>query len=152
MTPGDYQHQLITRVAAEFEAGPAAPSAHDPEVGSALFDLANETNQIAAVEADLKSIKAARAESKDLRTLIASPAFTAEDKGKAQMGNVLRLAFPRASIGTHSLAPLDDRFRFTDTKVAVAANTISFPAGQGGREGVSIQALSSGGLSLRNDR
>ena len=49
----------------------------------ALFDLANETNQIAAVEADLKSIKTARAESQDLRTLIASPAFTAEEKGRA---------------------------------------------------------------------
>lgn len=49
----------------------------------ALFDLANETNQIPAVEADLKSIKAMRADSKDLRTLIASPAFNADDKGKA---------------------------------------------------------------------
>ena len=48
----------------------------------ALFDLASETKQIAAVEADLKSLKAALAESKDLRVLVGSPAFGAADKGK----------------------------------------------------------------------
>jgi len=48
----------------------------------ALFDLANEQQALAAVEADLKSLKAALAESRDLRVLIGSPAFSAEDKGK----------------------------------------------------------------------
>jgi len=48
----------------------------------ALFDLANEQNEVAAVEADLKSLKAAIADSRDLRVLLASPAFSAEDKGK----------------------------------------------------------------------
>ena len=48
----------------------------------ALFDLADDQNKIAAVEADLKSLKAMLADSRDLRTLLASPAFGAEDKGK----------------------------------------------------------------------
>jgi F-type H+-transporting ATPase subunit delta len=48
----------------------------------ALFDLANEQSVLAAVEADLKSLKTALAESRDLRVLVASPAFSAEDKGK----------------------------------------------------------------------
>jgi F-type H+-transporting ATPase subunit delta len=48
----------------------------------ALFDLALENNELPAIEADLKSIKAMAADSADLRTLIASPAFAAEDKGK----------------------------------------------------------------------
>jgi len=48
----------------------------------ALFDLASENKQIPAVEADLKSLKTALAESKDLRVLVGSPAFGAEDKGK----------------------------------------------------------------------
>ena len=48
----------------------------------ALFDLASENKQIAAVEADLKSLKTALAESKDLRVLVGSPAFGAADKGK----------------------------------------------------------------------
>jgi F-type H+-transporting ATPase subunit delta len=49
----------------------------------ALFDLALETKALDAVEADLKSLKTAREESDDLRRLLASPGFTAEDKGKA---------------------------------------------------------------------
>ncbi|MDE2488897.1 MAG: F0F1 ATP synthase subunit delta [Alphaproteobacteria bacterium] len=48
----------------------------------ALFDLANEQKTVAAVEADLKSLKAALAESRDLKSLLASPAFSAEDKGR----------------------------------------------------------------------
>jgi F-type H+-transporting ATPase subunit delta len=49
----------------------------------ALFDLASEQKQVAAVEADLKSLKAALADSRDLRVLIASPKFAAQDKGAA---------------------------------------------------------------------
>src|SRR4051794_8379041 len=48
----------------------------------ALFDLANEENTLAAVEADLRSLKAALAESRDLKILLASPAFPGEDKAK----------------------------------------------------------------------
>jgi F-type H+-transporting ATPase subunit delta len=48
----------------------------------ALFELAKGQGDAAAVEADLKSLKAMRADSADLRTLIASPAFDAEQKGK----------------------------------------------------------------------
>jgi F-type H+-transporting ATPase subunit delta len=49
----------------------------------ALFDLATDEKRVAAVEADLKSLKAALRESKDLRVLVGSPAFGAEAKGKA---------------------------------------------------------------------
>jgi F-type H+-transporting ATPase subunit delta len=48
----------------------------------ALFELAEQGGALAAVEADLKALKAMREESADLRTLLASPAFTAEDKGR----------------------------------------------------------------------
>ena len=48
----------------------------------ALFDLAKDQDAIAAVEADLRSLKAAMHESADLRRLLASPAFGAEDKAK----------------------------------------------------------------------
>lgn len=49
----------------------------------ALFDLALDSGALVAVEADLKSLKAAREESADLRRLMDSPAFTAEQKGEA---------------------------------------------------------------------
>ncbi len=48
----------------------------------ALFDLASDEKQVLAVEADLKSLKKALGESHDLRVLVGSPAFSAEDKGK----------------------------------------------------------------------
>ncbi|MGH6955775.1 MAG: F0F1 ATP synthase subunit delta, partial [Caulobacteraceae bacterium] len=48
----------------------------------ALFELAKSQGDAAAVEGDLKSLKAMCAESADLRTLIGSPAFGAEAKGK----------------------------------------------------------------------
>ena len=48
----------------------------------ALFDLAKDQNEVAQVEADLKSLKAAIAESRDLRVLLESPAFNSEAKGK----------------------------------------------------------------------
>jgi F-type H+-transporting ATPase subunit delta len=48
----------------------------------ALFDLATDERQVAAVEADLNSLKLALGESKDLRTLLGSPTFNAEAKAK----------------------------------------------------------------------
>jgi len=48
----------------------------------ALFDLAKDQNQVFNVEADLKSLKGAIAESRDLRVLLESPAFNAAAKGK----------------------------------------------------------------------
>jgi F-type H+-transporting ATPase subunit delta len=51
----------------------------------ALFELADEAKMVAVAEGDLRALKAMSAESADLRRLIASPAFTAEDKGKGLM-------------------------------------------------------------------
>jgi F-type H+-transporting ATPase subunit delta len=48
----------------------------------ALFDLAIETGELAAVEADLKTLKAMRAESAELRAVLASPAYPADAKGR----------------------------------------------------------------------
>ena len=49
----------------------------------ALFELSDEAKMVAVAEDDLKSLKTMSAESVDLRRLIASPAFSAEDKGRA---------------------------------------------------------------------
>lgn len=49
----------------------------------ALFELAKAQGAVAAIESDLKAFKAMRAESVDLRRLLGSPAFSAEDKTKA---------------------------------------------------------------------
>jgi F-type H+-transporting ATPase subunit delta len=49
----------------------------------ALFDLAVETGALDAIEADLKSLKAMRADSRDLRDVLSSPRFSADDKANA---------------------------------------------------------------------
>jgi F-type H+-transporting ATPase subunit delta len=48
----------------------------------ALFDLAKEQNATPQVEADLGSLRQAIADSRELRVLLESPAFSSEDKGK----------------------------------------------------------------------
>ena len=47
---------------------------------AALFDLAKDADAIDATARDVESLKALLAESADLRRLVASPAFSAEDK------------------------------------------------------------------------
>ena len=51
----------------------------------ALFDLANETGTLPAVAADIAALRRMRADSADLRSLLASPAFTAADKARAAL-------------------------------------------------------------------
>jgi F-type H+-transporting ATPase subunit delta len=49
----------------------------------ALFELASDSDRILAVEEDLKAIKQMRTESVELRRLIDSPAFNAEQRARA---------------------------------------------------------------------
>lgn len=50
---------------------------------SALFELAKEQGIVAQIEADLARFSALLDESEDLRRLVASPVFTAEEQGRA---------------------------------------------------------------------
>ncbi len=59
----------------------------------ALFDLAVESRAIEAVEADLDALAGLVRESSDLRSLIVSPRFTAEDKGKGLHAVAQRAGF-----------------------------------------------------------
>jgi F-type H+-transporting ATPase subunit delta len=59
----------------------------------ALFDLASDQKQVAAVEADLNSLKAAIADSRDLRTLLHSPTFGSEDKARGLTGIATKAKF-----------------------------------------------------------
>lgn len=58
-----------------------------------LFELTIENGNLTKVEADLKSLKAMIADSADLRRLIASPAFSAEDKGKGLVAVAVKARF-----------------------------------------------------------
>lgn len=65
---------------------PLADDSRNTDVGGryaqALFELADAQGRLPAVESDLKGLEAARAESADFRRLLASPAISAEDKGR----------------------------------------------------------------------
>ena len=50
---------------------------------SALFDLAQEQSQVAAVEQDLANIQGLLDESEDLQRLVRSPVFSADDQTRA---------------------------------------------------------------------
>ena len=49
----------------------------------ALFDLTVETDVVAEVEADLRSLRTMRAQSADLRSLLSSPVFSSDAKARA---------------------------------------------------------------------
>ena len=50
---------------------------------SALFELAKEQGSVEQIETDLKGLESLLNESEDLRRLVASPVFAAEDQGRA---------------------------------------------------------------------
>ena len=50
---------------------------------SALLETANGQGQLAAIEADIDTVQGALAESDDLRRMVRSPVFSAEDQAKA---------------------------------------------------------------------
>ena len=59
----------------------------------ALFDLAQDAGEIDAVRADLKSLKAMLASSPELRRAVTSPAYSAEDKGRALVALAVKSKF-----------------------------------------------------------
>ena len=64
----------------------------------ALFDLAKDQNKVAQVESDLVSIKTMAADSADLRTLLASPGFSAEQKAAGLNAIAARARFSPLTI------------------------------------------------------
>lgn len=65
---------------------------------SALFELANEQNQLDEVDADLGKFKAMLDQSEDLSRLVKSPAFAAEEQERA-LGAVMDWAAIGATTG-----------------------------------------------------
>lgn len=113
----------------------------------ALFDLALETGKLDAVRADLKSLKAAWAESADLRRLATSPVISAEDQGKGLAAIAASAKFETTTKNFLGLLAQNGRAR------DLAAVTTGFEAlyakhaGVVAAEVVSTQALSAAQLN-----
>ena len=67
-------------------AGDPITSGMAGRYATALFELALEHKAIDAVKADLERFEALLADSQDLRRLVGSPVFTADDQAKALKG------------------------------------------------------------------
>lgn len=70
-------HRTVGQVAEDIKASDVGQ-----RYARALFDLAEETGAVAAVEADLVALKGMYEESADLRRLLATPTFSSEAKGE----------------------------------------------------------------------
>lgn len=86
-----------------------------------LFELTIENGSLQKVEADLKSLKAMIADSADLRRLIDSPAFSAEDKGKGLAAVAKKAGFQ--ALTTKFLGVVAANGRSGDLLGAIAAFT-----------------------------
>lgn len=103
----------------------------------ALFELAQDAGATAPVEADLVSLRKAWFESADLRRLLTSPSFTADDKGaglaaiadKAKLHAITRkfLGLLAANHRAQSLVEVIDGFRrlSADKRGVVAAEVVT---------------------------
>jgi len=106
--PGGYQ------VADETKATDAGQ-----RYAQSLFELTIENGNLAKVEADLKSLKAMIADSADLRRLIESPAFSAEDKGKGLVAVAVKAKFDMLT--TKFLGLVASNGRTGDLRGAISA-------------------------------
>lgn len=106
--PGGYQ------VADETKATDAGQ-----RYAQSLFELTIENGNLQRVEADLKSLKAMIADSADLRRLIESPAFSAEDKGKGLVAVAVKAGFD--SLTTKFLGVVASNGRAADLLGAISA-------------------------------
>ena len=108
--PGGYQ------VADETKATDAGQ-----RYAQSLFELTIENGNLAKVEADLKSLKAMIADSADLRRLIETPAFSAEDKGKGLVAVAVKAEFDMLT--TKFLGLVASNGRTGDLRGAISAFT-----------------------------
>lgn len=65
----------------------------------ALFDLAKEKGELAAIAGDLKTVESLTADSEDLTRLLESPAFAREDKVKALVAVAEKAGLSKTATG-----------------------------------------------------
>ncbi|QIQ85614.1 F0F1 ATP synthase subunit delta [Erythrobacter sp.] len=86
---------------------------------AALFDLASENGTVTAVESDLETLRAALAESADLRALIGNPEISRGAQGQAMAGVAKHLGL--SPLTTNFLGVLADNRRLSKLSDMIAA-------------------------------
>lgn len=108
----------------------------------ALFDLADETQALDAVRADLASLKAAWSESADLRRLVTSPVIAADDQGKGLVAIADKAKFHPTTKKFLGLLAQNGRARDLTAVIAGFAALYAKKTGVVAAEVISAQALS----------
>ncbi len=96
----------------------------------AVFDLAREGGEIAAIEADVEALAAALAESADLRALIASPIVTRAEQGRAIGAVAEQMALTRTMQNTLALMASKRRLFVLPQLLAALSSRIAEEKGE----------------------
>ncbi|MCA0366461.1 MAG: F0F1 ATP synthase subunit delta [Proteobacteria bacterium] len=107
----------------------------------ALFDLALETGRLDAVRADIVSLKAAWAESADLRRLARSPLISADDQGKGLVAVATKAKFEKTTANFLGLLAQNGRAKDLPAVIAGFEARYAKHAGIVAAEVVSAQPL-----------
>ena len=108
---------------------------------TAVFDLAREEGQIAALEADVDALDAALKDSADLRALITSPIHSREDQARAMGALAGRMALTRTMGNALALMANNRRLFVLPQLLAALRARIAAEKGEVTAEVVSAKAL-----------
>lgn len=109
---------------------------------TALFEIAKERGNVPKVEADVRAVEAALAESPDLRHMIASPVFSREDMVAAVKALAARMGLGPEVAGTVGLMAANRRLFVLPGLIAGVKALIAADRGEVRAEVVSAKPLS----------
>ena len=123
---------------------------------TALFDLANETDDISSLEKNVETLTQAIDESTDLKSLISSPIYSRDQQKNAIGAIAKKMGVSAVMINTLSLMAEKRRLFVVPTFLSVLNDLISESKNEITAEVVSAQSLSKGqvgkiGKSLKNN-
>ena len=108
---------------------------------TALFELAKEAGELAALESDIDALGAALAESADFRALIHSPIYSREDQGRAIAAIADKMGLSTITAGTLGLMAENRRLFVLPALIDAIDALIAAEKGEVSAEVVSARKL-----------
>jgi F-type H+-transporting ATPase subunit delta len=97
---------------------------------TALFEIAKETKTLDQVEADIRAVEAAMAESPELREMLSSPVFSREDQARAIGALAARMGLGAAVANTLGLMAQNRRLFVVPALIAQMKGLIAADRGE----------------------
>ena len=108
---------------------------------TALFELAREAGELAALEADIEALSEALAGSADFTALIGSPIYSREDQGRAIAAIAQKMGLSAITASTLGLMAQNRRLFVLPALLDALAGLIAAEKGEIGAEVVSAKKL-----------